>query len=466
MRSAAGTESRGSESTPPASAAGEVAADSGTDSIASAFVLQAGAAECRRVSTRQPWHRPALDIFASCPTTSKRSTDEPTSPLDSLIGIRLPFGSSPELRERYLSYEGQIRFGKLLQDMDALAGHISYAHCGIGEEDVLSGRVTVVTASCDRIDLLANLQPDVDMLMIGCCTYVGRSSLNVDIELAEENPQPGKARVAFIKASFTFVARDEDNNAMEVPRLVTNDERTRSWYLKGQSRQNARKQFRALSLTNQPPTHSELELVYELFMSPVHKQNSAATNGATKAAAAPVRVHSNATTMSTTLICHPQNRNIHGKVFGGYLMRHAFELAWITARNFAGKPPVFVALDDIQFRAPVSIGDVISFTASVEYSQGYPHRTMSVAVSTAILDPVAESTRITNDFHFTFRVDGVVNAVVPSTFADAMRYIEAMRRQQRGLALAAEREQSKVEGGAPRLKFFSPSHPIDASAAL
>lgn len=56
--------------------------------------------------------------------------------------------------------------------MDALAGHISYAHCGIGEEDVLSGRVTVVTASCDRIDLLANLQPDVDMLMIGCCTCV------------------------------------------------------------------------------------------------------------------------------------------------------------------------------------------------------------------------------------------------------------------------------------------------------
>ena len=144
-------------------------------------------------------------------------------------------------------------------------------------------------------------------------------------------PQPGKARVAFIKASFTFVARDEDNNAMEVPRLVTNDERTRSWYLKGQSRQNARKQFRALSLTNQPPTHSELELVYELFMSPVHKQNSAATNGATKAAAAPVRVHSNATTMSTTLICHPQNRNIHGKVFGGYLMRHAYVLYYVGA---------------------------------------------------------------------------------------------------------------------------------------
>ena len=144
-------------------------------------------------------------------------------------------------------------------------------------------------------------------------------------------PQPDKARVAFIKASFTFVARDEDNNAMEVPRLVTSDERTRSWYLKGQSRQNARKQFRALSLTNQPPTHSELELVYELFMSPVHKQDSAATNGATNAAAAPVRVHSNATTMSTTLICHPQNRNIHGKVFGGYLMRHAYVLYSVGA---------------------------------------------------------------------------------------------------------------------------------------
>jgi hypothetical protein len=30
-----------------------------------------------------------------------------------------------------------------------------------------------------------------------------------------------------------------------------------------------------------------------------------------------------------TLYMHPQERNIHGKIFGGYLMKEAFELAWI-----------------------------------------------------------------------------------------------------------------------------------------
>ena len=30
-------------------------------------------------------------------------------------------------------------------------------------------------------------------------------------------------------------------------------------------------------------------------------------------------------------ICHPQNRNIYGKIFGGFLMRNAFELAWSNA---------------------------------------------------------------------------------------------------------------------------------------
>ena len=33
-------------------------------------------------------------------------------------------------------------------------------------------------------------------------------------------------------------------------------------------------------------------------------------------------------------ICHPQSRNIYGKVFGGFLMRNAFELAWVNAYNY------------------------------------------------------------------------------------------------------------------------------------
>jgi hypothetical protein len=38
-----------------------------------------------------------------------------------------------------------------------------------------------------------------------------------------------------------------------------------------------------------------------------------------------------ATVFSNTQFQHLQNRNIHGKIFGGHIMKQAFELAWVTA---------------------------------------------------------------------------------------------------------------------------------------
>ncbi len=37
------------------------------------------------------------------------------------------------------------------------------------------------------------------------------------------------------------------------------------------------------------------------------------------------------TVKSTQILMHGQDRNRHGKMFGGYLMREAFDISWITA---------------------------------------------------------------------------------------------------------------------------------------
>ena len=42
------------------------------------------------------------------------------------------------------------------------------------------------------------------------------------------------------------------------------------------------------------------------------------------------------TSLENALICQPQQRNIHGRIFGGFLMHRAFELAFSTAYAFAG----------------------------------------------------------------------------------------------------------------------------------
>lgn len=61
----------------------------------------------------------------------------------------------------------------------------------------------------------------------------------------------------------------------------------------------------------------------------------------------------------------PQERNLHGKVFGGYLMRMAFELCFTNAALFAHHPLRFLALDQINFRNPVPIGAVVRLSSKV-----------------------------------------------------------------------------------------------------
>ena len=55
-----------------------------------------------------------------------------------------------------------------------------------------------------------------------------------------------------------------------------------------------------------------------------------------------------------SLICQPQQRNIHGRIFGGFLIRKAFELAFSTAYAFAGAAPRFAEVDHVDFLKPVS----------------------------------------------------------------------------------------------------------------
>lgn len=60
------------------------------------------------------------------------------------------------------------------------------------------------------------------------------------------------------------------------------------------------------------------------------------------------------TCLQNSLVCQPQQRNIHGRIFGGFLMRRAFELAFATAYTFAGSAPLFVEVDHVDFLKPVS----------------------------------------------------------------------------------------------------------------
>jgi len=51
---------------------------------------------------------------------------------------------------------------------------------------------------------------------------------------------------------------------------------------------------------------------------------------------------------------HLQDKNLSGKIFGGFIIRLAYELGWLTAYKFLkGKYPRCTHIDDVQFLGPV-----------------------------------------------------------------------------------------------------------------
>ena len=59
----------------------------------------------------------------------------------------------------------------------------------------------------------------------------------------------------------------------------------------------------------------------------------------------------NSTYLSNTFICQPQQRNMYGRIFGGFLMRRAYEIAFATAHMFAGCRPQFIQVGEVRFLA-------------------------------------------------------------------------------------------------------------------
>lgn len=92
------------------------------------------------------------------------------------------------------------------------------------------------------------------------------------------------------------------------------------------------------------------------------------------ALADPHSLPAEATSLSNAFVCQPQQRNMHGRIFGGFLMRRAFELAFATTYLFAGSRPSFVRVDDVTFRNPVDVGSLLRFTSHVVHVAYRPLR--------------------------------------------------------------------------------------------
>jgi len=132
------------------------------------------------------------------------------------------------------------------------------------------------------------------------------------------------------------------------------------------------------------------------------------------------------TRIESTLIMHPQNRNVHGKIFGGYLMQQAFELAFCTAYKFNFcRNPIFRSVNDTHFLLPVEIGSFLQLFSKVIYTEG---ELVHVQITSSVLNPgVEDEPAITNVFIFLMQCPNNKKSVVPRIYGDAMDYLQGRR---------------------------------------
>ncbi|KAK6141793.1 hypothetical protein DH2020_024468 [Rehmannia glutinosa] len=105
------------------------------------------------------------------------------TPSQSRMTILYNFSTDYILREQYRDPWNEVRIGKLLEDLDALAGTISVKHCS--DDDSTTRPLYLVTASVDKMVLKKPINVDVDLHISGAVTWIGRSSIEIQLDVTQ-----------------------------------------------------------------------------------------------------------------------------------------------------------------------------------------------------------------------------------------------------------------------------------------
>ncbi|CAI9271251.1 unnamed protein product [Lactuca saligna] len=366
----------------------------------------------------------ARSIFDT-PSSDVDSITEKT-PSHSRTTILYPFSSDYILREQYRNPWNGIRAGKLLEDLDALAGTISFKHCfnNAGMADSL----LLVTASVDKMVIKKPILVDIDLKIVGAVTWVGRSSMEIQLEVlqpTEETSDPLDSQA--LVANFTFVARDSKTGKSAIINQITPEtEREKSLWKEAEERNKLRKKRRQ-------EKKKEIENEKE-----AERLNALLAEGRVfidmPALADRDSILIKDTCLQNSLVCQPQQRNTHGRIFGGFLMRRAFELAFATAYTFAGSAPLFLEVDHVDFLKPVDVGNFLRLKSCILFTElENPDKPLiNVEVVAHVTRPEFRSAEVSNKFYFTFTTssdamrNGRIRSVVPATEEEARRIIERM----------------------------------------
>lgn len=102
--------------------------------------------------------------------------------------------------------------------------------------------------------------------------------------------------------------------------------------------------------------------------------------------------------LTMTVLMTPDMANFSGNVHGGTLLKYLDEVAYACASRYAGRYVVTLSVDQVTFREPVHVGELVTFLASVNYTG---RTSMEVGIKVITENIRERSVRHTNSCFFT-----------------------------------------------------------------
>ncbi|KAK7894403.1 hypothetical protein LTR67_006164 [Exophiala xenobiotica] len=380
---------------------------------------------------RKPWiealrEKKELDKHpVSAPEQSMKADLTPKKMSDSYTSVVLPLSQDPWLLDTYANYTGQIRTGTLLMDLDALAGVVAYKHTGEG--------VTTVTAAVDRITIQNPIREICDLQLSGQVSFAtGRSSMEITLQIAKapaEGQQVAPEDV-FMTCAFTMVALDPTTKKpVHIAPLEITTPAEKALFAQGEENYKRKKTLKSSHILTKSPDAEESALIHKMWTDSLAYADSKNPKNQPSNVIAMSK-----TQMHSTQIMQPQMRNRHHfMIFGGFLLKTTFELAFTCAAAFSHTRPTFINLDPSTFEEPVPVGSVLYVAAGVSYTEPDPTggTRIQVMVRTHVrpVEHQDQERKSTGTFFYTFLSPDSVS-VLPQTYSEFMGWVAGRRRAQ------------------------------------
>ena len=141
--------------------------------------------------------------------------------------------------------------------------------------------------------------------------------------------------------------------------------------------------------------------------------------------------------LEMTVLMTPDMANFSGNVHGGTLLKLLDQVAYACASRYAGRYVVTLSVDQVLFRQPIHVGELVTFLASVNHTG---HTSMEVGIKVLAEDIPSRRQRHVNSCYFTMVAvdDGKPVAIPPLkvvTVLQARRHLEAGLRKSARLEL-------------------------------